>query len=191
MNFGLKGEIWTLQNEALQHKTRRRIYDHIANNPGVSFKMLASLFDLNEGTLRYHLEYLRKYDLINRKKVGNKRCYTCKELDLDRAGRELVNAINRDQKKILSLIKEVPGSTRTEIIERSRLSRRQVTRALSKLKEKGLVLTKKEEGVICYEMADNGRIFNEMMVVLMEKYLRGEISLYELKDVKRKLEDIL
>jgi len=180
-----------LQNEALQHKTRKRIYEHIADNPGVSFNMLASFFDLNEGTLRYHLDYLRKYDLIDPRKVGNKRCYSCKDLDLDRAGRELVNAINHDQKNLLTLIRDDPGVARTELVERSRLGKRKITRVISKLKEKNLIVSRKEEGTTCYEVVEDGRIFNEMMIVLMEKYVRGEISLKKLKEVKRKLEDML
>lgn len=180
-----------LQNEALQHKTRKKIYDHIADNPGISFNMLSSIFDLNEGTLRYHLEYLRKSDLISPRKIDNKRCYTCKDVDLNRPGREMVNAMNKDQKNIFFLIREESGLTRNDLVERSRSNRRQVTRALSKLKEKGLIKIRKQDGIIHYEIAEDGRIFNEMMLVLMEKYLRGEISLAKLKELKRKLEEML
>ncbi|MBN1389615.1 MAG: helix-turn-helix domain-containing protein [Candidatus Thermoplasmatota archaeon] len=180
-----------LQNEALQHKTRKRIYDQIAKNPGVSFNMLASILDLNEGTLRYHLDYLRRSDLIRPRKINNNRCYTCKDVDLDRSTRENACSMNEAQRKVLSVIRDDPGLTRTEVIERSRLTRRQTTRALSKLKGKGLVKVGSEGNVNFYEFADNERIFNEMMIVLMEKYLKREISLAKLKEVKRKLEGML
>jgi predicted transcriptional regulator len=180
-----------LQNEALQHKTRKKIYEHIADNPGISFNMLASIFDINEGTLRYHLDYLRRSDLISPRKIDNKRCFTCKDVDLSHPAREKVSTMNNDQKKVLELIREDPGLTRNDLLERSGLSRRQATRAISKLKEMGLIISEKEAGTTCYKIAEDGRIFNEMMLVLMEKYLREEISLSKLKELKRKLENML
>ena len=179
-----------LHNEALQHKTRRRIYEHIAENPGVSFNMLASIFGLNEGTLRYHLDYLRRSDLISPRKINNNRCYTCKGVDLHRSARKNADNMTEAQKKVLSVIRDDPGLTRTEVIDRSRLTRRQATRVISRLKERGLVKVGREGDVNCYELADDGRIYHEIMIVLMEKYLKREISLAKLKEVKKKLEDM-
>ena len=44
----------------LQHDTRRMIYNYIVEHPGVAFNELKKVFELTDGTLRYHVEYLKR-----------------------------------------------------------------------------------------------------------------------------------
>ncbi len=57
------------------HKTRKMIYSHILNYPGVSYITLKNIFHLTASTLRYHLEYLAKADRILIDLEDGKRCY--------------------------------------------------------------------------------------------------------------------
>ena len=47
-------------DNAAAHETRKRLMLYIQENPGTTFQRLKGVFKLNEGTLRYHLNYLRR-----------------------------------------------------------------------------------------------------------------------------------
>ena len=54
----------------INHKTRRRILDHILKQPGVHINELMRKLDLDSGVLDWHLDVLVDYHLIKMEKVG-------------------------------------------------------------------------------------------------------------------------
>ena len=44
---------------------RKLIHSHIVEYPGVSFSTLKKFYDLNDSTLRYHLNYLERAQRIS------------------------------------------------------------------------------------------------------------------------------
>lgn len=53
------------RRQILEHRSRRKIFDCISNNPGISFRELARYSKLSTGTLRYHLERLIQKGIIS------------------------------------------------------------------------------------------------------------------------------
>lgn len=57
-------------------KNRKKIFDFISENPGLHLRKIIELLDLSEGTIRYHINYLVKRNLIFKdKKRGYTRFY--------------------------------------------------------------------------------------------------------------------
>jgi len=177
-----------LQNEALLHRTRKRIYEHILKNPGVTFQMLKTIFDMNEGTLRYHLEYLRRSDLILQKKQDNNRFYISKDNPV-KTLKKASDRTSKERARVLSLITSEPGITRSELSEKCNMNRKKLTRILSDLKKKGFIRCRKIGGETCYEAKSDEDIVREMMVILIRKYLDGDMTIERLMELKGKLED--
>ena len=56
-----------------EHQTRRVLKEYISDNPGVTFKLLMNVLNLNKGTLTYHLDHLLKRRVIVQEKKGRER----------------------------------------------------------------------------------------------------------------------
>ena len=58
------------KDNALKLKTRREIYDCIKNNPGLNFREISRKTNIPKSTLNYHINYLKKLDVIEIKSKG-------------------------------------------------------------------------------------------------------------------------
>jgi len=58
------------KNDALKLQTRRIIYDFIKNSPGLNFRELSRKTNIPRSTLNYHINYLKKLDIIEIKQRG-------------------------------------------------------------------------------------------------------------------------
>jgi DNA-binding transcriptional ArsR family regulator len=58
------------KDNALKLQTRRKIYEFIKNNPGLNFRELSRKTNIPKSTLEYHLNYLKKLDIIEIKSKG-------------------------------------------------------------------------------------------------------------------------
>jgi len=119
-----KGEL------ALENRLRKMIFNHITTYPGVSFKILKNVFDLSDGALRYHLDYLEKNEKISTGVQRGIRCYY-PHYNLVNVPRKSsddlrLHKLTPDQERILDIIKHYPGINQKELKFRSRLNRFQV-----------------------------------------------------------------
>jgi len=64
----MKGEDIVLEN-------RRSIYRYIGNHPGSHLRKISRELDMKMGTLRYHLDYLEKKELLTSRKEANLKVY--------------------------------------------------------------------------------------------------------------------
>jgi predicted transcriptional regulator len=175
-----------IQSEVLEHSTRRRIYDHIVKDPGITFQMLRSVLDMNDGTLKYHLNCLRKNDLIDIRKRKNEKVLIPKNIASDLHTREL----RKDQKRILRFVKDHPGSSLKQISSRTGMDRKDVKRTITSLRRKRLVKCRREGNEHLYHSINDEGLYNEIMLVLMNRYLNGEITIDRLKQLKSRLEEL-
>jgi predicted transcriptional regulator len=170
---------------AMKHSTRKRIYDHIVKNPGITFTMLRSVLDLNDGTLSYHLDYLRRTEMIDIRMRKNQRCYLPREDVGHKHG-----PLDRDQSRVLKMLSRTPRMTRDEIAETAGIKGEQLSRALSGLRRRKLVKAYREGRDVTYSPIDEDEIIDRMMMVLIERYVKGDITFERLMDLKERLEEM-
>lgn len=171
-----------IQGEVLAHPVRKRIYDHIVKNPGITFRMLLSIFDLNEGTLNYHLDYLRKKELIEIRKRKHERIYLPSNMG-DPSKRDLAD----DQRRILRIIKDRDECDSESIRKGTGLGKKEAARALNLLSKKGLIKSRREGGNRIYCCVSEDELYRVLMMALMEKYAQGEITLDKLLELRQRM----
>jgi predicted transcriptional regulator len=177
---------------ALDHRTRKVIFNYIASNPGVSFGSVRKYFDLNESTLKYHLNYLERSKQVTSRREGRLRCYFCMRnngFDLSQIPQTTLNQLNKNQRVILNMIIHNPGLGKSDLIVRTKLNRKTLEYNLDKLTELKLIWKVKTEGAeLGYEFITKESLRQEIYNRLLMKLLTDEIDENTFKKIKKKLE---
>ncbi len=178
---------------ALQHKKRKMIYEHISAHPGVSFNVLKRVFDLKDGTLRYHLDYLKKNDQITFNTKKGKRIYFPKKMDtliLKIEKKDLKSyVLTYSQKKMISLIKENPGINQKELSKKMDMNRFTLRNNLNKLLQLCIIRRRNKNRNVCYEYISDDEIQHEILVNLIIKFLNKEIDEETFLRLRDKIKD--
>lgn len=173
---------------ALEHKTRRMIYNYVHNHPGVSSDRIRSIFGLNDSTLRYHIAYLEKGELLTSKQNGKDKCYFCSD---EGASDPLTGAELMDmtvmQRRIASLIKGKPGITRKDILESLKVDRKTLSQDLRRLEESKVVWKTENNGSSGYEYITKERLRKMMYRRLLQKLLDDDIDEATFRKLKERL----
>lgn len=92
-------------------ETRQKIYDFIEKNPGLHLRELSRKIDISFGSLRYHLDYLKKQGLVV-SKVNCKYTRYYATQKVCKKDIEMFNLLRQEipQKLILLLLSIGPGS---------------------------------------------------------------------------------
>lgn len=176
----------------MENRNRRLILEQIQDNPGSTFQGLMNDLVMSQGTLRYHLDILKKEERIIEKKIKNQRVYLARnECSKINKNFENTSKSNKEQKIVMELIHEYPGITRKELLERSRLSRRDLTLSLYELRKKGHISKVRESKREGFRIITRKKLHDEMMLLLIEKFVKEEIDEEELKEWKKKIDDMV
>ena len=180
-----------------ENETRRLIYDHIIANPGVSFIVLKTLFNLNESTLRYHLDYLEK----NRKimfgfESGKRNYYPYLDNINDSTNPNNNNnpstfqtyKLTSYQERIISVIKTYPKINQKELAKRTGINRITLHNNLKKLMALCMVRKIPNGNKVYYEFIDNKQLRIEILKQLLVKLINNEIDSETFLELKRKLD---
>src|SRR6056297_1987052 len=141
----------------LELASRRRIYQRIADTPGIHFRALLDDLEYAQGTLQYQLRWLGDEGLIDISEDGKyTRYYPAAEFD--DADRTVMNALRREySRRILAhLLVDGPLST-TELSDRLEKAQSTVSWHLSKLADAGLVTKERDGRSVYYELTDPER----------------------------------
>ncbi|UCG69196.1 MAG: winged helix-turn-helix transcriptional regulator [Thermoplasmata archaeon] len=118
----------------LKNAIRRRILDHVKENPGKHYRAILSDLDLPMGVLTYHLNRLEKAQYIKSRQDGIfRRFYP--------PGRktEMRFFLSEIQESILNVIKENRGISQSKIAEKIGVSRKVVNYHSNILDQAGLI----------------------------------------------------
>ena len=177
---------------ALEHDTRRMIFNHILNYPGVAFNVLKSVFNLNDSTLRYHLDYLERTEKISFNLVAGKRLYyphQSKRIVI-RVEDEMpvAHELTTLQEQIVNAIRQYPGITQKDLSARTGIQRLTLTNNLKKLMDLCIVRKLPDNRNVRYEYIENEQLRFEILKRFVVKLLKKEITEQEFLALKRKLE---
>lgn len=181
-----KGEV------ALENKNRKMLYNHIVTYPGVSFNILKNIFDLTDGALRYHLDYLEKCEKIFSGLERGIRCYYphYNVLYVPKKSADKLELLKLSplQEHLLTFIKLYPGINQKELVNRTKLNRFQVSNNVNKLLDLKLVRKNNNGNKICYWYTSDEDLKYKIIKKLAFKLLRGEIDELTFLKLKRRLE---
>lgn len=176
----------------LDHDVRRMVYNHIEAHPGVSFNVLKKVFGLKDGTLRYHLNYLKKSGKIKFGQEKGKRHYYPNRRETlvlsIKDDRLQANKLNFLQEQILDMIKENPGINQKELVKIVGLNRFTIKHHLNRLLDLNIIRRIPNKRNVCYEFISNNQLKFEMLMSLVTKFLKKEIDEKTFLELKKKLE---
>jgi predicted transcriptional regulator len=178
---------------ALEHKSRRQIFNFISTNPGASISAIKRFLGMNESTLKYHLHYLEKNEKIYATNQGRQTCYFCKHRSISGIYKEpkkqtALSNLTRTQIQLIDLIKSRPGITQKELVNLSKLNKKSVSYNLKRLGEQKFVWVVKKDGKLGYEYITREKLRSEMLNELVNKLLLDEIDEEKFNKIKKKLE---
>ncbi len=131
--------LFTMSSKLGQRNAKYEIKPIIANyikaHPGSSFKTIKTIFDLSDSTLRYHLRYLEKKGQI--KSDPKKRVY----YPMEPKDEETFTKI---QNKLIYKVKNNPGITQKELVEKTNINRMTIRNNMNHLVEEEILSIKKE-----------------------------------------------
>ncbi|MFW3145188.1 MAG: helix-turn-helix domain-containing protein [Thermoplasmatota archaeon] len=165
-------------DKVLGHDTRRAIFTHILLYPGVQFTVLKRIFDLTEGTLRYHLRYLEKNELIREElDEGKKTYYPCDRSFVPEG--EKGSATSRESSKakerLVNTIRRYPGIRQKDLAKRTRMNRFTLMYNVNKLISDGLVKKYYVGREVCYEYISRETLKREIIRRATIDLLNGKI----------------
>ncbi len=154
----LMGGYARVQGEAvLNHKARRRIYDAIQENPGLSITDLGELAGCSGSTLNYHLRVLEKNDLVISQRDGRYLRFFDRASGLYANGRKtVVSALRNDTTAaIAGAILHNPGVAQCDLAEAFEIAPSTVNWHIQRLMGAGLVDKVRDAHFTRYYAGDN------------------------------------
>ena len=176
---------------ALAHKTRKAVFNYIRIHPGATFGAIRTVFGLPDGTLRYHLQFLERQDMIFSMVKGNQRRY------YPEGSPKLITALipSRDprtltslQQRIVEHVKQSPGTTITGICDAVKAEKRVLQYNLKVLRQKMFILKVGSGRSTKYVYTTKERLITQLLRFLTAKFLRGEINEYTYVHLKGEIE---
>ena len=180
-----------MSENALDHKTRKMIYNHIIAHPGVSYGIIKRTYDLTNGTLRYHLNYLERRNEIRSCFEERIKCYYPVENIIFniRDDSELdTHQLNDTQELLLDIIQAHPGITQKEIVIKTDIKRFSVSTQLKRLIDFGVVRKQNDGRNTRYHYITDTELHKKVIKRLIMKLLNHEIDEQTFLMLKRKLD---
>jgi predicted transcriptional regulator len=184
-------EVDIMNQSSDDHITRKRIFKHITEYPGVSFSVIKHAFGLKDGTLRYHLNYLEKKQEIKSTREGKNRLYYPIQTVIfnQQAGSHFeLYKLSDEQEKIIKTIQFNPGITQKELKLRTGIKRVTLSYNINKLLGFGIIQKRRDGRNIHYSYITDEELRKKIIRQLIIKFVNHEIDEQLFITLKRKLE---
>lgn len=180
------GDDTTIQNE-----TRRSIYKHILNYPGVQFTVLKDIFGIPEGTLRYHLRYLERKDQVRSVVENGRRCFYAAGTSSSRISglNESSQNLSPVQEQILKSVRKRKGITQRELCSLTKLNRFTLMYNIKKIISMGIIRTYKRGREVHYEYISPSTMKSEILRRATVDLLNGRIDEDTFEMIVEKIEE--
>jgi len=186
----------TYDEDALEHKTRRSIFNYIKNHPGVSSKQVQDIFGLNKSTFRYHIQCLEQAGKVRCEPFGNtqKRYFSTERpsISLDRNTDIDFDSLPLVQRRLINLIKQRPGITGPEMRSYLDIDKVGLNQNLERLEGLRIIVRTKNNGSghSGYQFLSESRLGEIMYKHLLKRLLEREITEAQFLAAKRKLDQL-
>ena len=150
--------------EAVALTPRDRIYSTIAKNPGLHFREVQRRTNIATGAMQYHIDYLKKRNLVREEKEGKfSRFYA---LQADIADTRLMNLLRQDSvRKIVLFLMDRRRATLPTVSKVVGLGLSTTSFHMQKLTSAGVVLQKTMNGKEYFVLSDK-----ESVLALLVEY---------------------
>jgi predicted transcriptional regulator len=165
-------------SDTIDHDTRRLIISYITANPGISFKTLEGMLNINRSTLRYHLDQLSRDNQISSRLEQGQRCYFTGRIDVIATVSPGLNlsTLTKEQRHILRLVRNSPGITKKVLVRKTRMNKNTLTYNLQKLMDRSLIWKVRSGRDTGYEFKSKEVLHKEMFKLLLNKFINNEID---------------
>ncbi|MEK6828504.1 MAG: winged helix-turn-helix transcriptional regulator [Nanoarchaeota archaeon] len=158
--------------EAISLENRRKIYDLVRINPGCHFREIERKIRMPYGTLKYHINFLVKKDILIEKKDGNSIRYFPK--DFGKENHEILGLLRQGSiRKILALLATSKERTNKDLVRFTGLSPATISWHLGKLSNKKLI-AKNKKGI--YQLVSNRENIIRLLIVYRESFLDSLVN---------------
>jgi len=152
-----------MEEEDVTLEIRRLIYNYILNNPGMHLRKISKELNIPLGTLRYHLSYLEKKELIISKKEKNLKVYFVSG-KLSIKDKNIAPLLQQKRfRDIILVIITYPGLTASEISNKLSIKPSTTSKYLNILENRGVINTKKVGREKHYYIIDEKRIMELLL----------------------------
>ena len=130
--------------KVLDHFFRGRLFEYIKENPGVTFTGIKEHFEVNNGTLTYHLHKLEREELIVHRNIGKYKLFYADGVRV-KGVEAVISSIDRE---IISMLSGNPGLTSKQLalLVSNGRSERTFSRHIKQLERKGFIVTERRMG---------------------------------------------
>lgn len=142
----------------LQLEARKRVFDAIKENPGIHMRGLERKTGIPMGTLRYHLRYLEKHDMISEKRSGRLVTYypTASGFSVDAQDKKYLAILRQEIPRLIVLhLMMHPHTSHRDLKPHFMISPSTLSYHLKKLLDSGIIM-KDTEGL--YYVTDEDRV---------------------------------
>ncbi|MFW9997099.1 MAG: winged helix-turn-helix transcriptional regulator [Candidatus Odinarchaeota archaeon] len=170
-----------MQEETLELETRRVIHEYILKNPGSHLRKIARELNINLSTLRYHLDYLEKKELVASEKESNQKAYfvAWKLSSKDKQACRLLQ--QKRFRDVILVIIMTPGINHRKIAEKLAITPSTLSKYLKLLEDRGVVHHQKAGREKCYRVVDEKQIMDLLLTYkksFWDKFVDNVLEIY-------------
>src|SRR3989338_1169263 len=172
------------EKKALELGARRKIYDAVREFAGCHFREIERKSGLSTGSVKYHLDYLAKKDLISHEKEGNNIRYFPR--DFSSKNRKLMGLLRQKSiRKILLFILAHNNCNHEQIVKFVNLSPSTVSWHLKKLEDDKIIGFIKKGRKTFYNILIDKEEIIKLLITYRESFLNSMIDkVIEMWDVE-------
>jgi predicted transcriptional regulator len=189
MGNGLKSDSEIELEFELELETRKRIYEYIKKNPGTHMREIQRKLDLPIGSLKFHIQYMTKLDLITEKPDRYyKRYYLTGTLGS--VDREALTALRQKYPRwIIIFLLENTKAKHKELLEEFQINPSTLSFYLKNLVEKHIVVRTRAGRESSYTLSNPESIIQLLISYqpsfldkLVDRFLETWLEAYESED---------
>jgi len=143
-----------INSDILTNPKRKRIYDHILENPGIYFNRFLKELDISNHVVVWHLNVLLKFNYIKKEKFDNHDVYFDSKFDLKNSKFTYITSKDKS-KKIINYLKENDfGITKTQLSKNLKMHSNTISKYLKLFEQFNIVVKRKSSKRIIYFLND-------------------------------------